>query len=221
MGKNVRRFTRTCEICGTEFLAWHLQNKFCSEPCFKLHVSRRRTKISEEIVAKALTQPVGTDVVTWLMEATGAARHTVYQTLRRHNVTFFPRPRVGAYNRALIMERTFARDTGCIVCGEKRVVDAAHLIPAKCGGAGWIPNIIPLCPNHHRIYDKECLTDAECQNIVNWLIQEFDASNFTAESFENCATSLGDLRTDRRHYSPKSAVSDVSSGESSDSKTHG
>lgn len=221
MSNNVRRFTRYCQICGKEFLGWHLKNKFCSPECFKKHVSRRRTKISEELLIQAMTLPVETDPIQWLMQETKASRHTVYVTLRRHNVTFFPKPRTNAYERAIQIERQFARETGCVICGESRSVDAAHLIPAKLGGAGWIPNIIPLCPNHHRIFDKGELTDAECQAAANWIVEEFGAENFTEESFANRPQTLGDCATTRDGRFAKPGFPHLPSSQPTDSKAHG
>lgn len=57
----------------------------------------------------------------------------------------------------------------CIVCGEKRVVDWAHLIPRKDGGpfAPW--NFVPLCPTHHRCYDSGVLSKDETAVVQPFL----------------------------------------------------
>lgn len=49
----------------------------------------------------------------------------------------------------------------CIICGEDRVSEWAHIIAFKDGGphAGW--NVIPLCPTHHRCFDRHLLKPEE------------------------------------------------------------
>jgi len=42
----------------------------------------------------------------------------------------------------------------CCVCGWKEgSVDLAHKFPAKKGGGYTLNNIVPLCPNCHRLFD--------------------------------------------------------------------
>jgi hypothetical protein len=57
----------------------------------------------------------------------------------------------------------------CIVCGEDRVAEWAHLIPHNNGGpvAPW--NLVPLCPTHHRCLDAGLLTDTEAEVIAPYL----------------------------------------------------
>lgn len=51
----------------------------------------------------------------------------------------------------------------CVICGENRACDYAHLIPAAEGGTTNPDNIYVLCPTHHRISENkpELLTDKE------------------------------------------------------------
>lgn len=57
----------------------------------------------------------------------------------------------------------------CLVCGTRRVVQAAHVIPQSMGGA----ITIPLCPNHHWLYDEGLLSKGElqllCERAGNWV----------------------------------------------------
>ena len=57
----------------------------------------------------------------------------------------------------------------CIICGEKRCAEWAHLIPHSSGGpiAPW--NLIPLCPTHHRCFDYDKLTLGEFALIEPYL----------------------------------------------------
>lgn len=59
----------------------------------------------------------------------------------------------------------------CCVCGwNKDSVDFAHIVPARHGGEYTISNIVPLCPNHHRLYDKNKLSKEDIT-----FIEQFNA----------------------------------------------
>lgn len=50
--------------------------------------------------------------------------------------------------RALFIDR-------CAICGwDEALNDVAHIEARKHGGADTIENIVMLCPNHHRLYDR-------------------------------------------------------------------
>ena len=60
----------------------------------------------------------------------------------------------------------------CLICGETRVLDIAHIVPRKgknhLSRKGWWNekwNVIGLCPNHHRLFDKNKLTKDEFEKI--------------------------------------------------------
>lgn len=43
----------------------------------------------------------------------------------------------------------------CCLCGwDEANVDLAHVVPHLEGGSCSYDNIVPLCPNHHRVYDR-------------------------------------------------------------------
>lgn len=54
----------------------------------------------------------------------------------------------------------------CAICGFNRVLEFAHLIPAALGGTIHFHNILPLCPNHHKLMDKNLLTEEEKAKIA-------------------------------------------------------
>ena len=68
--------------------------------------------------------------------------------------------------REWVMRRTPNR---CALCGwtEARC-DVAHIVDRKCGGDDSLNNIIVLCPNHHRQYDRgdEKVMMSVLQNLV-------------------------------------------------------
>ena len=53
----------------------------------------------------------------------------------------------------------------CLICGFRRFVEKAHVIPARKGGPRRVWNIVPLCPNHHKLYDRNKLTTAESRKL--------------------------------------------------------
>ena len=69
----------------------------------------------------------------------------------------FRRDVMHAYNRA------------CCICGLQFATEAAHIIPHRNENTRQIvQNGLALCPNHHKMYDKQLLTiDSEYRILVN------------------------------------------------------
>lgn len=58
----------------------------------------------------------------------------------------------------------------CCICDWARFsVDLCHLVPHVENGFYEIENIIPLCPNHHRLLDYDKLKDYEYDAIQCFL----------------------------------------------------
>jgi HNH endonuclease len=49
----------------------------------------------------------------------------------------------------------------CEICGFSRLIERAHIVPARFGGPKIPDNILRLCPNHHTLYDRNLLTHEE------------------------------------------------------------
>ncbi len=57
----------------------------------------------------------------------------------------------------------------CCICGwDLATVDQAHLIDAAKGGEYSAENIVPLCPNHHRLQGKNLLSEEERTMITSF-----------------------------------------------------
>lgn len=55
--------------------------------------------------------------------------------------------------------------SSCLICGFDRAIDYAHIKPACEGGTIHPSNILPLCPNHHRLFDQKKLNELELLKI--------------------------------------------------------
>ena len=60
--------------------------------------------------------------------------------------------------------------SACLICKFDRVIEYAHIVPARNGGTIHPSNILPLCPNHHTLFDKGLLTAEELQAISGRLV---------------------------------------------------
>lgn len=53
----------------------------------------------------------------------------------------------------------------CVICGEDRTIDRAHIIENSDMGASSVGNIVHLCPTHHRLWDEGKLTQDESTEL--------------------------------------------------------
>jgi predicted restriction endonuclease len=59
----------------------------------------------------------------------------------------------------------------CCVCGwDEEKIDLAHVIADRKGGKYILENIVPLCPNHHRTFDRHCMYKNEYDLINSFII---------------------------------------------------
>lgn len=58
----------------------------------------------------------------------------------------------------------------CLICGFDRCVEYAHVIPAARGGTIHPDNIVPLCPNHHTLYDRQKLSHDEMDIMGDMMV---------------------------------------------------
>ncbi len=57
------------------------------------------------------------------------------------------------------------RNISCEICSENRTIDKCHIIPARIGGTKNHPNLVYLCPTHHRLFDRFKLSKSEWAQI--------------------------------------------------------
>lgn len=56
-------------------------------------------------------------------------------------------------------------DGRCEICGFDRFVELCHIVPARFGGPAVSSNILKLCPNHHRLFDRNLLSSDEILKV--------------------------------------------------------
>ena len=59
-----------------------------------------------------------------------------------------------------------SRKKSCMICGFNRAIDKAHIIPKSKGGR----KCIWLCPNHHRLFDRDKLSVEEHETLKEFLL---------------------------------------------------
>jgi hypothetical protein len=76
-------------------------------------------------------------------------------------------------------------ESPCVICDEIRAVESAHIIPQGQGSR----QVIPLCPNHHKEYDKGLLAPEEIhrlpENARNYYTQKYSSIGSPESSPEN------------------------------------
>ncbi len=86
-------------------------------------------------------------------------------------------------NHPDVSEFVAGRNLPCEICGENRVIDRCHIIPARYGGVLSLENILLLCPTHHRLFDRGRLSLKEIKQIKferkgKWSALYFWKANF-------------------------------------------
>ena len=68
-------------------------------------------------------------------------------------------------------------DKQCEVCGDRRVLNIAHIIPRATDGPDEEWNLMRLCANHHYLFDNMRLTEEEW-NSIDWASKDQRARDY-------------------------------------------
>jgi len=170
--------TRKCPLCFTAFIPPHKwkQKIYCSRACAAAgnakNSSHLRTKfIGEyELFQEAellFGQREGR--IPYIAKKLGCSEPTVHNLKRRIKYKWAEEKPARQFTTTY-KARAYVKEFGkCVICEETRFLEAAHWFPAKKGGTGDPENIIPLCPNHHKFFDKKLLADDEKQKLQKFL----------------------------------------------------
>lgn len=148
-----------CIECGKEFHpAYNTSGLYCSLKCCGIHWKKRKTNpccICGTIVIRRLSEFRG-------KAATCSQQCRIKRMMQTRTA---PVPKYLSRSAVNIKNRKHIYGSSCLICQFDRVIDYAHIVPTSKGGTVSPENILPLCPNHHRLFDRNKLTEQELCKI--------------------------------------------------------
>lgn len=186
-----RRYPKTCAHCSVDFMAHHTKNRYCTKSCSRKATMDRRQLARARYgetgqkydIPLALLQEADASLtlidrgprgitlmrarIKYVTDKLGCDAATVKRRAKALGFEWQPR-RIWTGSMGS-REQAYVKQFGCVVCGERRRVEAAHGVARQHGGLGTIENLIPLCPTHHRCYDKNELHEWELERLSAWL----------------------------------------------------
>lgn len=167
------RMRLKCEVCGAEFNAQFRLNRkqsCCSNKCaaiLRQSRSPKRVSLSELEEADSHHNLTMRQKVVRLASLKTCTVFCVYYWARRHKFQFKANPiKLRKSLSSITPERNWAKALGCLICSESRCVEASHVIPRTRNGRGEIGNILPLCANHHYLFDRKTLNTLEMERLI-------------------------------------------------------
>ena len=154
-----------CQQCSKIFYKKHSQmnknssGQFCSRQC----MYDARTKQSDEKREKVRDLYKQGKSYKEIVEITGITHSMVTHYVGK-----------GRLNRAIQKKSSGSfpvrakREIGrkCELCGYSRYTEVAHIIPKRHEGRDKINNVLILCPNCHRLFDHELLSNNEIEILL-------------------------------------------------------
>lgn len=149
--------TRICGFCGDEFsmsLATSSKaRRYCSVRCRSdYHRDHGRNKEMYLLAQDGKSLEEIAAIFNVPVKRAANAMHR-FKHRRGHSLS------------ASSIRRRWVKGKSCLICGFDRYIEAAHIIPAKAGGPMDDDNLMPLCPNHHRLFDRKALLLEEAIQI--------------------------------------------------------
>jgi len=99
------------------------------------------------------------------------------------------------------------RNIPCEICGENRSIDKCHIIPAQLGGTKTHPNLLYLCPTHHRLLDRFMLTEEEW-NRIDWAKKDKESQQYSTLITLESMKIFWENLSDKKHRKIKTYESD-------------
>lgn len=155
------QYQKICGVCTSEFETTRSKQKYCSNSC-SIQAARsanpwnhgHKFTVEDFVDAETAVGPTESRKM-YLAHKYGCSPQTVAYHQRRLGYVWRVRSRPRTHLNSSPLERTYADKKGCVICGYTRVVEVAHLLPKAAGQAAYLWNIVPLCPNHHRLFDSD------------------------------------------------------------------
>ena len=150
-------YANLCPVCGKPKTPWATKCREC-DITFSL-----RWKPSKFMpLVKKICQVCDTDFWTTFdnqLYCSELCRRQVHSTRQRQ--TKYKNRKERGIGKGKLVSWSNTPEQGCTICGESRVFDFAHINKQE---------VVVLCPNHHRMFDKgiiniDELKDTECADI--------------------------------------------------------
>lgn len=161
------RLVLVCKNCSIEFGVFPHEaerRKCCSKNCTDELKRKDYSRDTKACISYRLAKEGKT--IKEISEITGFPKGSIASYLNKMK---FRRYASGGVSYTSVKKKLLQRDDykNCCICGFSRIVEVAHIIPARDGGDLSFENTLPLCPNHHHLFDNNKLEEEE-SFIVNW-----------------------------------------------------
>jgi hypothetical protein len=155
------RYDLICKNCNNIFkvFKYELENrKTCSKKCTDDLKRKDYTRDTKATTAYNLALQGKT--IAEISQITGFPKGSISSYLNKLNFRRFAN---GGQSYSSIKKKLLNRNDykSCCICGFNRIIEVAHIIPASKGGDLTYQNTLPLCPNHHHLFDNKKLTTEE------------------------------------------------------------
>lgn len=168
-----------CALCFSLFEPTSYPKVYCSRKCaardnLKKSSAQDKKFIADIALFEEAERLLGPRAgrIRYIAKKLGCCEGEVHVLKRELNYAW-KTTKVQDYKNPSYVARMWAQQTGCVICKETRVVDAAHLLAATRGGGRDKDNIVPLCPTHHRLYDHKKLNALELVELAKFLTDKF------------------------------------------------
>jgi endogenous inhibitor of DNA gyrase (YacG/DUF329 family) len=162
--------TLICQHCGKSYRrSPHRleKSRFCSNPC------RNKAQIEEITVPCSNCGALITDKPSRFRRYSNRVfcSHACSAHWRSRN------PIARRFGSAIKPHQRAIYGTTCVICGWERCIEYAHIIPVSERGTIHPDNIIPMCPNHHVLFDRHELDEDEYETVLSAIIRAWDSPN--------------------------------------------
>lgn len=204
--------TKQCPICFKTFpTPVKFPNQvYCSRRCAATgnsrnsSVTRVKFKCEWELFQEAellFGQREGR--IPYIAGKLGCSEPTVHNVKRRMRYKWKEETPVRTFTTTHAARAYIKQYGKCAVCAESRFLEAAHWWPAKSGGSGDPENIIPLCANHHRYYDRNMLNPDELKNLETFLRAKhpdlFERPELIRQTLQKARPEGGRMKVEQLH----------------------
>lgn len=181
---SINQVTKQCIVCGSIFkVRKDRENtaKFCSRKCYHEGQTLKLTSHHPPHYAEFICRICGNSFQ--IKRKTLAPKRYIYCSQKCYNQA----QKTGRSFRDKTEQSEFARQRKsavCALCGYKRFIETAHIIPACNNGKHRADNIMFLCPNHHRLFDSHKLNKRELAKLSDYAFKAYSLNKTTPKNYQ-------------------------------------